>query len=151
VKVILDSNLLLLLVVGLASRDYIKKHKRLSSFIDEDFTLLVNMLNQYSGIIVTPNTLTETSNLVGHAADPVRGNVYRVFHKLVDAPGYEECFVATKEAIARTEFVRLGLTDATLLCLAAESYTLLTADFDLYWAAVNCGLKSENFNHYRNL
>lgn len=113
-KVILDSNLLLLLLVGLASRSYIIKHKRLSSYVDDDFVLLVNMLNQFTGIIVTPNTLTETSNLVGHVADPARSNIYRVFHKLVEAPGYEERFVESKDAIARTEFIRLGLTDATL-------------------------------------
>ena len=113
-KVILDSNLLLLLLVGLASRSYIIKHKRLSSYVDDDCVLLVNMLNQFTGIIVTPNTLTETSNLVGHVADPARSNIYRVFHKLVEAPGYEERFVESKDAIARTEFIRLGLTDATL-------------------------------------
>jgi hypothetical protein len=151
VKIILDSNLLLLLVVGFTSRDYIKIHKRLNSYIDDDFILLTKILNSATGIIVTPNTLTETSNLVGYVSDPARSNIYRVFQALVEAPGNEERFIESKIVMARTEFVRLGLTDAALLQMATEAHTLLTADVDLYLAALKQGLKAENFNHLRNL
>jgi hypothetical protein len=55
-----DANLLLLLVVGATSRDYIEKHKRLrDTYTKDDYDLLVKMIGQYSNIIVLPNVLTE--------------------------------------------------------------------------------------------
>ena len=38
--VILDANLLVLLVVGLYSRSYIARHKRLAAYSEKDFDLL---------------------------------------------------------------------------------------------------------------
>ena len=153
--IILDANLLLLFVVGSTSRDYIQKHKRLQSYTDDDFILLMKMLSTASSIIVTPNTLTETSNLAGYIDDPARTKIYEVFRALVEAPEnqecFQECFIESRVAVARTEFVRLGLTDSVLLHIAAEAGTLLTADVGLYLAALYKGLKAENFNHYRNL
>ena len=149
--IILDANLLLLFVVGSTSRDYIQKHKRLQSYTDDDFILLRNMLSTASSIIVTPNTLTETSNLAGYIGDHARIKIYEVFRALVEAPENQECFIESRMAVARPEFVRLGLTDSVLLHIATESRTLLTADADLYLAALNKGLKASNFNHFRNL
>jgi hypothetical protein len=39
-----DANLLVLLVVGLASPEYIPRHKRLRAFAPENFELLRNIL-----------------------------------------------------------------------------------------------------------
>jgi hypothetical protein len=48
VTIILDANLLLLFVVGSTSRDYIQKHRRLQSYTDDDFILLMKMLSTAS-------------------------------------------------------------------------------------------------------
>ena len=61
-SIILDTNLLLLLVVGSTDRRYISAHKNLA-FEEEDSDILVGILSQTPSIILTPNTLTETSNL----------------------------------------------------------------------------------------
>ena len=75
--VILDSNLLVLLVVGTTSRSYIGKHKRLRAYTDRDFVLLLEVLSAAQRIIVTPNTVTETSNLAGQIAEPARSRISR--------------------------------------------------------------------------
>lgn len=149
--IILDSNLLLLLIVGYTSTVYIQKHKRLKSYTGDDFELLKDILDHATNIVVTPNTLTETSNLAGHIADPARAEIYAVFRAFVGDAGVEECFVQSKVAVTRTEFVRLGLTDSALLHIATESRKLLTADVALYLAALHLGLDAVNFNHYRDL
>lgn len=149
--IILDANLLLLLVVGSADRSFITKHKRLRSYTDEDFDLLRLFLSRASSIIVTPNALTEASNLAGYISDPARTTIYQMFRAIVQTPTCIEFAVESKLAVSRTEFIRLGLTDSVLLHLATDSHTLLTADVDLYLAAIAQGLKAENFNHYRNL
>jgi len=151
VTIVLDANLLLLLVVGSTDRSLIAKHKRLSSYTAEDYDLLILFLSPASNIIVTPNTLTEVSNLAGYISDPARTAIYQMFRALVEAPINTELAVSSKLAVSKTEFVRLGLTDSVLLSLASQSHTLLTADMDLYLAAVTQGLKAENFNHFRNL
>ena len=149
--IVVDANLLLLWIVGLASPDYIRKHKRLQAYTDEDFTILLNILSRARRIILTPNTLTETSNLAGYISEPARTEILCVLAALIKAAETEERFIDSMTAAARPEFFRLGLTDSALLHLAAEPHTLLTADVGLYLAALRRGLNAENFNHYRNL
>ncbi|HWG07258.1 MAG TPA: hypothetical protein VG271_19820 [Beijerinckiaceae bacterium] len=147
--IILDANLLLLLVVGMASRTYIATHQRLTAYTTDDFLLLRTFLSKAKWIVVTPNTLTEASNLVAYIADPARTRIYEVFRTLVKTPGIEEQYVESVIAVDRIEFLRLGLTDAALLHNTTASRVLLTADLDLYLAATKKGLQAENFNHLR--
>jgi hypothetical protein len=151
VTIIVDANLLLLWIVGLASPDYIPKHKRLQTYTVEDFVIRLNSLSRARRIILTPNTLTETSNLAGYIAEPARTEIFCVLAVLIKAAETEECFIESEKAATRPEFLRLGLTDSALLHLAGDSHMLLTADVDLYLAALHRGLNAENFNHYRNL
>lgn len=148
-NIILDANLLLLLIVGLASQDYIATHRRLQSYTVEDFILLQRILAA-AKVVVTPNILTEASNLAGYVAEPARTRIYRVLKALVEG-GMEERHVESRQAVARDEFLRIGLTDAAILEMATASHTLLTVDLDLYLTALNRGLKAENFNHLRDL
>ena len=65
-NLVLDANLTLLFVVGTAKLGYIGQHKRLSTYTTEDFELLRGFIAQARIVTVTPNTLTETSNLIPH-------------------------------------------------------------------------------------
>jgi hypothetical protein len=47
---LLDTNLLVLLVVGLTSREYISIHKKLTSFSEQDFEILETLLSEASEI-----------------------------------------------------------------------------------------------------
>jgi hypothetical protein len=147
--IILDANLLLLLVVGATSRDYIAKHRRLSAYTEADFDLLGKVLATDSKIVVTPNILTETSNLIRYIANPARTQIYRVFRTLVQAT--EEQYLESRQVVSREEFIRLGLTDSAMLEMATASHILLTADLALYLAALRQGLQAQNFNHLRDL
>ena len=60
----LDSNLLILLVVGSESRDLIPRHRRLQHYPSEDYDILLDILQDADQLFVTPNTLTEASNLL---------------------------------------------------------------------------------------
>jgi len=146
--VILDSQLLVLLVVGVTSRKYIGKHKRLSAYTADDFDLLCDYLTHFQSIVATPNTLTETSNLLRQIGDPIRSEILTMF-RLLSCEQAEERYVTSISVMDTLEFVRLGLTDSALLMVATESHHLLTADFDLYLAATQRGLDAVNFNHLR--
>ena len=146
--IVLDSNLLVLFVVGTASRDYIGRHKRLKAFAVADFQLLIQVLSGAPEVLLTPNTLTETSNLVGHIDEPARTEIYKVLGNVIAR--MSEHYVPSRVAIARPEFLRLGLTDATLLEPQFQDATLLTTDLHLYLAALQAGRSAFNFNHLRD-
>ena len=149
-SVAVDSNLLLLFVVGSASRDYIAKHKRLRAYTETDFDLLVEQLSFVSAVLLTPNTLTETSNLIDHIGEPARSHIYQTLNALLSLPESEERYVPSKRATSLPELPRLGLTDCALLNLCAEGAPLITADLQLFLAAVGRGAKALNFNHLRD-
>lgn len=147
-KILLDSNLALLLVVGLTDRSFVGRHKRLTVYSEEDFDHLVSILDQSSKIEFCPNVWSETSNLVRYAPMGIRAAVSRTLASLIET--VTENYVESREASKRSEFSALGLTDSVLLYLAERGGTLLTADLDLYLAAQRAGYRTAvNFNHLR--
>ena len=150
--VILDTMLLVLFVVGTASRSYIEKHRRLQSYTGFDFTLLIRKISAADRIVVTPNTLSEASNLISYIKDPARQHIYECFRTIIQAPETEEQIIDSRLAAGRNEFTKLGLTDCVLLELAlAKPHLLLTVDLSLYLSAARSGISAENFNHLRGL
>ena len=146
----IDANLLVLLVVGSVGQDLIAKHRRLRAFTAEDYKILVGLIGQVDRIFVTPNTLTETSNLLGLHGEPERARFFDRLRFFIQET--EEVVVASIEASSDSAFSRLGLTDAALLQVATEETPLVTVDLDLYLAALQKGEDAAvNFTHLRNL
>lgn len=144
---VLDSELLLLFVVGTTGRGYVSKHRRLRAYSEKDFELLLKVISNATEVLVTPNTLSETSNLLAYAAEPMRSELFQAFALIITDSS--ERYVPSSDASTRSEFVRLGLTDSALLAVSSTGNTLLTADLDLYLAASSQGLEPINFNHLR--
>lgn len=152
VSVAVDSNLLLLLVVGSTSRDLVLKHKRLNAYRREDFDLLISTLSRATEIVVTPNTLSETSNLIDHIDDPVRSQIYRKLTALLSLPDTRELYIESSLATKRSELPRLGLTDCALLEAFSRGVNLVTVDLQLYLVAASMDpSRALNFNHVRDL
>lgn len=148
VPLLIDTNLLVLFVVGAAGKEYIAKHKKLTAFTVEDYEMLLRIVSRASEVLVTPNTLTETSNLAAYIGEPARSKVLEVLRTV--SKNSQERYVPSSSAAQRSEFIRLGLADAALLEVATKNVTLLTTDFDLYNAAMANGIKALNFNHLRD-
>jgi hypothetical protein len=127
----------------------ISKHKRLTAFTVEDYDLLYDLISRSESVLVTPNTLTETSNLAAQIAEPARTDVLRVLRDLIAKSS--EVYVPSETAGGRPEFLRLGLADAALLHTSSTEFVLLTDDSKLYVAAINNGSEALNFNHVREL
>ncbi len=146
----IDSNLLVLYVVGSEGRHLIPKHKRLKEYSTEDYDLLLLLLQPVGRVLVTPNTLTETSNLLGQHREPERSLLLKRLGFIIQES--EEFVIASATASANSAFERLGLTDAALLEVLAEETPLITVDLSLYLAAIENGDQlSINFTHRRPL
>ena len=57
----------------------------------------------------------------------------------------QEIYVQSRNAVAHTEFHRLGLTDAAILTTIAEDMLLLSTDGPLCRAAVAAGHNAQHF------
>lgn len=147
-QLVIDTNLLVLYVVGTAGRNLITKHKKLAAYLPEDYDALLRIIDRAAVVLVTPNTLTETSNLATYIAEPARTDILSVLRAVVRSS--EEVYVSGKDACERTEYIRLGLTDAALLHALGSRRTLLTVDLDLHLAALSAGQATINFNEVRD-
>lgn len=146
-KIILDANLSILLAVGLTRRDYIARHKRLTKYDATDLDILSDLIAQSGGVIVTPNVLTETSNLACQIPGPASTEIAATLAFLIGRA--EERVVPSSRAVLRPEYLRLGLTDAVLLEALQAGTMLVTDDFPLYLAALKADLGALNFSHLR--
>jgi predicted nuclease of predicted toxin-antitoxin system len=147
-RVLIDTNLLMLLAVGIHNKGYVATHKRTSMFTGDDFEVLAILIDGAT-IVLTPHILTEASNLLWQCAEPHKSSIRQVLADI--ASSCEELFLASSEVVRCTEFRKLGLTDAAVLALADDAVLLLTQDLDLYLAAQCRGIKAENFTHFRDL
>ncbi len=142
----IDTNLLILLLVGSVERTLVEKHKRTRNFLLEDYDRLLMLVVSLDRVLVTPNTLTETSNLLNRSQD------IRLMKQLkLLIHGSKEVYVASQAAVTNRYFNQLGLTDAALLEAISEEQPLITVDFDLYGAALSRGQNfAYNFTHWQN-
>ena len=146
----IDANLLVLLIVGRVGEEFISKHSRLQQFVVEDYRILRNLLDLVEQVFVTPNTLTETSNLLAQHGEPERSHFFNQLQATIQDS--KEIQVVSKVASQNREFRRLGLTDAVLLEVATVETPLLTVDLDLYLAALTKDLDTAvNFRHIQNM
>ena len=143
-----DANLLVLLVAGLTGGNLISKHRRLRGYDDADYNRLSEVLERAGSVLVTPNTVTEASNLLGQHGEPERSALMATLRMLIEES--PETVIPSKEASSDDRFVRLGLTDAALLKAVSPTTPLLTVDLDLFLAATAHSEKAAiNFNHHR--
>jgi len=146
----LDANLLVLLVVGTTDQALVHRHRHLQAFDADDYERLVDLLSNYQQVFVTPNTLTETSNLLGQHGEPQRSRFFDTFRSLIEIN--KEIVVTSRQASANPSFNRLGLTDAALLEVVTPATPLLTVDLDLYVAALaKAPNAAVNFTHLQHL
>jgi hypothetical protein len=145
--VLVDTNVLLLLVVGAYDRALVPRFKRTAQYTLEDFDLAMHLTRRFARVVTTAGILTEVSNLAGQLGGEVRAACFAVFARNIQL--LDEHAVASA-AVARTpEFVRFGLTDAAILAVAQDRYPVLTDDFRLAGYMESRDLPVLNFTHLR--
>ena len=141
-RAFLDANLLVLLVVGSVDRNLIGSHRRVRQFTLEHYDSLLGLLKTLQCVSVTPNTLTEASNLLENPQDT---RFLDELRNLID--NSEETVIDSRDAVRRGVFTRIGLTDAALLEVVSAANPLVTTDYDLWGLAVRRG-ESVAFNFW---
>ena len=143
---LIDANLLVLLVAGRTDPGLIAKHRRLTEFTTDDYDRLTDLILAFGKVLVTPNTLTEASNLLAQHGEPERSRALRTLRFLIEDA--QEIVIASVDAASNRGFERLGLTDAALLEVVSDAAPLVTVDLDLYLeASRNAPNAAFNFRH----
>ncbi|MBA1195278.1 hypothetical protein G7007_20860 [Pseudomonas entomophila] len=146
-RVIIDTNLLVLLVVGFYSPDYISQHRNLQDYTAEDFEDLMVLING-AELVVSTAILTEASNLLWQTKEPHRTRIRECLRRFIELA--TERALISLEVISSPYFLKLGLTDAGILSMSPDSGLVLTVDLDLHLASLELGFKSDNFNNFRD-
>lgn len=146
---LIDTNLLLLYVIGMYDQDRIPKFKRTMAFTIDEFFLLATVFDSFDKIITTPNILTEVSNLSGQLPNNLHSYFSSDFAGRI--PTLEERYIESGAISASVHFNKFGLTDAGIVDTVKGNYLVLTDDLKLFSYLQNLGIDAINFNHIRSL
>ncbi len=147
--VLIDTNILLLLFVGLTNRDRIERFKRTQQFTPSDYDTLTQLLGCFSPIVVTPNILTEVNSLLNQLGEPERSQCLGLFGQGI--LGFDEQYVMSRSIVTQAIFGRFGLTDTGIVEAAKGRYLVLTDDLRLAVNLQSLGVDTVNFNNIRAL
>jgi len=145
--IVVDTNLLLLYVVGAQDPDRIDRFSRTDTFTTDDFALLDRLLGYFETAVTTPPILTEVSNLLGQLPKRPRRECTVLFRALI--PKFDERHRPSAAVCDHPYFVRFRLTDAGIATLSDDSHLVVTDDLPLYHRLANDQHAVINFNHLR--
>lgn len=148
-RLILDANMLVIYSLGTVNPELLGKHRRARDYMPSDYDLLTDLMGGFDTAIVTPNAVTECSNLFSDEADSLPKKALHDFLERSTCQ-VEERYVESKVACRRAQYTYLGVSDCAMLELVDQDTILLTADANLSRAAQEINPLSLNFNHFRD-
>lgn len=147
VGLLVDTNLLVLRVIGDVNPRRIGSFKRLASYTLSDYRLLHWHMKHAAQSFTTPQVMSEVSNLTDLTGDELRAALHMLREHICAST---EIATTSHDASAAPTYSRLGLTDAAILMTAGQQgFAVLTNDLDLYLALQERGIPSANFTHLR--
>ncbi|WP_432340126.1 hypothetical protein [Yersinia enterocolitica] len=146
-SVLLDTNLLVVLVVGLLDPSIIGTHKRTKNYTPEDFLSLQSALDNYQELWITSQSVAEASNLLRYTNADQAEKLLTILSKLVSS--HRESNMSSRGIFETACVLKLGVTDAGLAKKSKRVTNLLTADLDLYLEVSERFNNAINFNHIR--
>jgi hypothetical protein len=147
--VLVDTNILLLLVVGSTDPSKVGAMSRTKQYSVEDYRAASSIVEAFRWTVTTPHVLSQTSDLLrgsgayGELAHALSQKLKAVF--IVT----QEHFVPARVLARPLEFHSVGLADASVLDAAHRGCTIFTDDLPLHNVILSRGGKSINFTEWR--
>ncbi len=146
--VVIDSNALVVYILGLINPSLIETHEKTSIYDKDDFIYLQSLL--YNKETVTlPNILTEVDNLLNRFKGEYRRAYALTFLEFIQKSSekYLESSIIENDF---EMFQYIGLTDLMIFELSKQSDFLITTDSKLSDYATCYGIKVIDLVKYRN-
>ena len=143
--IIVDTNLLLMALIGGTSS--IVAFKRTRGYSDEDYQLLLKVIDQFEKLVSTPHILAEVSNLT----NGLYGSKLHVFYTTLknSLSTIIEIHNPALDISRVYELAPHGLTDVGIVAAARDQYLVLTDDLRVAGFAHQHCVDVVNFNHLR--
>jgi hypothetical protein len=147
--VFIDTNLLVLLLVGLVNVGRIRTFKRTQNFTVDDFHLLRKLVEWFGApLLATPHVLSQVSDLTDLSGQELV-RMRQLFRSLIG--NLREHYDVAQELINNPLFERFGLADASIAAACERKILVLTTDLQLHIALGSSGFDALNFTHVRPL
>lgn len=146
--ILIDTNALVVLLVGMVDINLINHHKRTSIYEETDFDDLINIIGKIENLVVLPNIWTEVDNLLNN----FKGNHrYTYIEKIKDViKSTSEKYISSSTATSCDTFFSIGLTDSLVIEEAKKCDLLITSDSSLADYAKGYGIKVYDMVKARN-
>ena len=142
---LVDTNLLVLFIIGTVSLDRIETFKRTRKYIKSDYNLLVRVLAKFDPLYAVAHVLAEVSNLTDLTGSE-RRQARLVLKEAISL--LNEAEMSSERAAEDRLYQDLGLVDAAIGAVArSHKCTVLTDDFDLYVRLSHDNVNVLNFAH----
>lgn len=147
-SLVIDTNILVLLVVAAVDPARLRDHRRTRSLAvtPAELRVLQDIVQRFRSIRITPAILAETSNLLGNSSTD-RTMLARMLEGWIEIHHPSQEIIATYPG----EYLRMGLIDAAIIHVAAQSDVVLTDDAVLHNYLYSRGLFALNLAHLRSL
>lgn len=142
--ILIDTNLLLLYLIGSYDIEQIRDFKRTAHFNTDDFSNTLEFVESFEIKITTPHVLTEVSNLMGN-----RSEFFIMLESYIKLS--EEKFIFSKDVCQEPYFRKFGLADMVTLETAKNSYLVFTDDRPLFGYLTNLGLDVVSLDQIRTI
>jgi hypothetical protein len=146
---IIDTNLLVLVVVGNYRPDRIGSHRRTATYTTEDFALMMRLIARFERVYATPNIFTEVDNL--SRALPRQEYVGIAGSMRSVMGGIAEIYFESRAVGGSRQFPAIGLADAATMLLASRDLLVITDDLPLAHRLQGEGRDVININHIRTM
>jgi hypothetical protein len=139
---LVDTNLLLLYLVGSADPTLIRRFSRTSIYSEDDFDRVSKFIEAFDVKVATPHVLTEVSDLFGN-----RNELNVLLGAYIER--VEELFTKGRSLIAEKPFLQFGLADTSVIEASRSTYLILTDDRPLYGFLFSSKIDAVNLDHIR--
>ena len=146
--ILIDSNSLIVLLLGLMNPSLINSHSKTSIYEEEDFYNLLGAIKNIETLVVLPNIWTEVDNLLNRFSG---SNKDLYVSKIIDTiKSTSEKYLKSRLVENRNSFYDLGLTDTLILEHAQCCEMLITSDSALADYAKAYGIKVYDMKELKN-
>lgn len=146
--IIIDTDIMLVYIVGSCDLDYISQFKRTDKYCAEDHKVISYVISCFSKKVVTPHILAELSNLSLQARKEEREDYFNIFMELLKRT--TEDYIGKDIVLSFPLFPIIGVTDLGIIEAAKKSsYLVFTNDKYLVGQARKKGVSVLRLNDIR--
>lgn len=128
-RVLLDTNTLLLFLVGNVCPERVGRHRRLREFDLDDLGWVNDQAHSFSRHVTLPNIVTEVSNFVGSLKQEIAPGA--VFALATYCKEVAEVYEESRDVVLEPYYQKLGVADAAVVRMASAEVTVMTTDHQL--------------------